>query len=170
MCARVCACVCVRVCVRVTYTIWSIGECARACCNTEGVLRKHTDAFLTSPSSCNAYHTHTHGFMTSLLTVITAYISHLCSCLCYMLRGLCPCMCVCVRVCLYMKSATEKGIPHFRMGKTRKTFTAFFKRQYFFFAPAFTKLCGEMRSRPLDHRDNPAKSISIQLYHSNNCI
>lgn len=95
----VCLAVWVCVCVWVTYTIWSIGECARACCDTEGVLGKTHGHILTSPSSCNAYHihTHTHRFMCSLLTVIPAYISHLCSRLCCMLGGVCPCMCACVR-------------------------------------------------------------------------
>ncbi len=40
--------------------------------------------------------TYTHRFMCSLLTVIPAYTSHLCSCLCCMLGGVRPCMCVCV--------------------------------------------------------------------------
>lgn len=95
----VCLAVWMCVCVWVTYTIWSIGEYARACCDTEGVLWKHTDTFEHAPQAAtHITYTHTQTytprFMCSLLIVITACISHLCSCLCYMLGGVCQCMCM----------------------------------------------------------------------------
>lgn len=97
VCLAVWMCVCV--CVSHLHHLEYRSVC-KSMLRHRGGPPKNTDTFKHPPQAAtHISHTHTHRFMCSLLTVITVYISHLCSRVCYMLGGVCVSLYVSVCVC-----------------------------------------------------------------------